>query len=101
LEISCVRLRGGWPPGGGEEFLGATRLPPGAAGERGGGQGGQGQFCSADNPRPDLCAELGGGGEKEDRVDHELAVDKHIAKEDQARGQDPTMEANHEHCRDV
>ena len=32
----------------------------------------------ADNPRPDLCAELGGGGEKEDRVDHELAASKYF-----------------------
>ena len=30
----------------------------------------------ADNPRPDLGAELGGGGEEEDGVDHELAVEE-------------------------
>ena len=33
-------------PGGGEEFLAATSLPPGAAGEGGGRQGGQGEFGS-------------------------------------------------------
>ena len=32
-------------PGGGEKFLGATRLPPSAAGERGGGEGGEREFC--------------------------------------------------------
>ena len=32
-------------PGGGEKFLGATRLPPSAAGERGGGEGGERELC--------------------------------------------------------
>ena len=36
----------------------------------------------ADNPRPDLCAELGGGGEKEDGVDHELAASKYFHEEE-------------------
>ena len=39
----------------------------------------------ADNPRPDLGAELGGGGEEEDGVDHELAARKYFIEKERRR----------------
>ena len=91
------------PGGGREQFLGAPGLPPGGTAREGGAgrQRGDGELCPelkktiflrqsiemicgkpGNKSRPDLFAELCGGGKKEDGVDHELAARKYFKEKE-------------------
>ena len=56
-------------------------------------------FCM--NVGSNLLPELVGGGEQDQGVDHELRVDEHVADDDEGGGEDPAMEANHQHSRNI
>ena len=49
----------------------------------------------------DLSPHLGGGGQEDDGVDRELCVDDHITNEDGDGVQEPAVEPDHQHRRNV
>ena len=49
----------------------------------------------------DLSSHLGGGGQEDDGVDGELGVDDHITNEDGDGVQEPAVEPDHQHRRNV